>query len=92
MSENLPQKSHFLVYQAGDGTLKIDVRLENGAELLVLPHPRIEGIHKGRHFRFGAKRSITDLVDELDRSRSIRIRHIVQATRRVQHQCSVRSR
>ena len=29
MSENLPQKSHFLVYQAGDGTLKIDVRLED---------------------------------------------------------------
>lgn len=29
MSENLPQKSHFLVYQAEDGTLKIDVRLED---------------------------------------------------------------
>lgn len=29
MSKNLPQKSHFLVYQAGDGTLKIDVRLED---------------------------------------------------------------
>ena len=29
MSENLPQKSHFLVYQEGDGTLKIDVRLED---------------------------------------------------------------
>ncbi len=29
MSENLPQKSHFLVYQADDGTLKIDVRLED---------------------------------------------------------------
>lgn len=29
MSENLPRKSHFLVYQAEDGTLKIDVRLED---------------------------------------------------------------
>jgi hypothetical protein len=29
MSDNLSQKSHFLVYQAHDGTLKIDVRLEN---------------------------------------------------------------
>jgi hypothetical protein len=29
MSEKLPQKSHFLVYQAPDGTLKIDVRLED---------------------------------------------------------------
>ncbi len=29
MSENLPQKSHFLVYEAGDGTLKSDVRLED---------------------------------------------------------------
>jgi len=29
MSEKLPQKSHFLVYEAGDGTLKIDVRLED---------------------------------------------------------------
>lgn len=29
MSENLPQKSHFLVYEAEDGTLKIDVRLED---------------------------------------------------------------
>jgi hypothetical protein len=29
MSENLPQKSHFLVYEAGDGSLKIDVRLED---------------------------------------------------------------
>ena len=29
MKDNLPQKSHFLVYQAGDGALKIDVRLED---------------------------------------------------------------
>lgn len=29
MSENLPQKSHFLVYSTEDGTLKIDVRLED---------------------------------------------------------------
>jgi hypothetical protein len=29
MSENLAQKSHFLVYQAEDGMLKIDVRLED---------------------------------------------------------------
>lgn len=29
MSKNLPRKSHFLVYQAEDGTLKIDVRLED---------------------------------------------------------------
>lgn len=29
MSENLPQKSHFLIYEAGDGALKIDVRLED---------------------------------------------------------------
>lgn len=29
MSDNPPQKSHFLVYQAKDGALKIDVRLEN---------------------------------------------------------------
>ena len=29
MSTNLPQKSQFLVYQAKDGRMKIDVRLEN---------------------------------------------------------------
>jgi len=29
MSENLAHKSHFLVYEAQDGTLKIDVRLED---------------------------------------------------------------
>ena len=29
MSKNLPQKSHFLIYEANDGALKIDVRLEN---------------------------------------------------------------
>lgn len=29
MSRNLPEKCHFLVYQAEDGTLKIDVRLED---------------------------------------------------------------
>jgi len=36
MSQNLPQKSHFLVYQAGDGTLKIDVRLEDETVWLTL--------------------------------------------------------
>ena len=29
MSRDLPEKGHFLVYQAEDGTLKIDVRLED---------------------------------------------------------------
>ena len=29
MSQNLPQKSQFLVYQAENGQMKIDVRLEN---------------------------------------------------------------
>lgn len=38
MSDNLPQKSHFLVYQAGDGTLKIDVRLEDETVWLTQQH------------------------------------------------------
>jgi len=38
MSQNLPQKSHFLVYQAEDGTLKIDVRLENETVWLTQQH------------------------------------------------------
>ena len=37
MNENLPQKSHFLVYQAEDGTLKIDVRLEDESVWLTQP-------------------------------------------------------
>ena len=37
MSENLPQKSHFLVYQAEDGTFKIDVRLEDESVWLTQP-------------------------------------------------------
>ncbi|HQN00433.1 MAG TPA: virulence RhuM family protein [Candidatus Hydrogenedentes bacterium] len=37
MSDNLPQKSHFLVYQAEDGTFKIDVRLEEDSVWLTQP-------------------------------------------------------
>lgn len=37
MSDNLPQKSHFLVYQAEDGTFKIDVRLEEDTVWLTQP-------------------------------------------------------
>ena len=37
MSENLTQKSHFVVYQAEDGTFKIDVRLEEETVWLTQP-------------------------------------------------------
>jgi hypothetical protein len=37
MSEKLPQKNHSLVYQAEDGTLKIDVRLEDESVWLTQP-------------------------------------------------------
>lgn len=37
MSDTLPQKSHFLVYQAEDGTFKIDVRLEEDTVWLTQP-------------------------------------------------------
>lgn len=38
MSQRLPQKSHFLVYQAEDGTFKIDVRLEDETVWLTQQH------------------------------------------------------
>lgn len=38
MSQNLPQESHFLIYQAGDGTLKIDVRLQGETVWLTQQH------------------------------------------------------
>lgn len=38
MTENLPQKSHFLVYKAQDGTLNIDVRLEDETVWLTQRH------------------------------------------------------
>ena len=37
MNDNLTQKSHFLVYQAEDGTFKIDVRLEDETVWLTQP-------------------------------------------------------
>lgn len=37
MNQDLPQKSHFLVYQAEDGTFKIDVRLEEETVWLTQP-------------------------------------------------------
>ncbi len=42
MSEHLPQKGQFLVYEAGDGRIKIDVRLED--ETVWLTQPAMAGL------------------------------------------------
>ena len=76
MSTNLPQKSQFLVYQAENGQVKIDVRLEN--ETVWLTQRLMAGLFQKdvrtiNHHILGVYEE-----GELDREATIRKYRIVQ--------------